>query len=297
MVQVENEVGLLRDSRDRSPVAEAAWTVSGAGGAARPPRSARERAASRAVGALGPAGEPDVGHVGGGRSATTGRPTRCSWPGASRATAARSRPPARRSSRCRCTRTPGSARSPGSREAGDYPERRPGRPGDRRLEGRGAVPRPRRTRHLRRRREAGAARLRPAGQPAVRPRVAVRRRPDVLGARAPPGAGVLGLRRRPRPPRRPARPRLHAARRAGGRRHGRSGRGTDRRRPARRGRDRVRVPPRRLRRRRPQRARPARPDAARRRCRRTATPAAAARARPTAVRTARPRPTSGRSGS
>ena len=163
----------------------------------------------------------------------------------------------------------------GSAARRGLPERWPRRPGDRRLEGRGAVPRPRRTRHLRRRREAGAPRLRPAGQPGVRPRVAVRRRPDVLGARAPPGARLLGVRRRPRPPGRPARPRcallgemedVITAAQAEGRIAGvlLDDGETEQRFSARR-----------LRRRRPERPRPARPDAARRRCRRTAAPAAA----------------------
>ena len=59
-----------------------------------------------------------------------------------------------------------------------------------------------------------------------------RHRPDVLGARSPPSARLLGVRRRRRPPRQPARPRLRPARRDGGRRHGGPGRGADRRRPA-----------------------------------------------------------------
>ena len=106
---------------------------------------------------------------------------------------------------------------PGQPHGGGVPERRAPSAGAGRVEGGRAVAGPARPGHLRRRREGGDGRLRPAGQPAVHPRDAVPHGQPVLGARAPPGARLLGLRHRGRPPRQPAGPRLRPARPAGGR--------------------------------------------------------------------------------
>ena len=241
MVQVENEVGLLRDSRDRSPEAEAAWRSAGAAGRCST-ISWHTRASSDPSWPRSGPGRATGSRARGRRSsATTGRRTRSSWPGGSRATAAPSRPPARRSRPLPMYANAWLGPQPGQPHAGDYPS---GGPVGRVIDvWKAAAPsldlvapdiyvddaKP------------VLARLRPAGQPGVRSRVAVRHRPDVLGARAPPGAGLLGVRRRPRPPGRPARPRVRPARRDGGRHHGRPGRGTDRRRPPRRRRDRAAV--------------------------------------------------------
>ena len=137
MVQVENESGLVRDSRDRqrgrgslgSPVPQALSTTSsstGAGSGPNWPRSGRGRAAAR----------PAPGRR---SSATTGKPKRSSWPGASHP-----------------TRSPGGRRQ-GAEAAADVrqrmarpagwaaarrrlPQWRPRPAGARRVEGSGTVP-------------------------------------------------------------------------------------------------------------------------------------------------------------
>ena len=121
MVQVENEVGLLRDSRDRSPVAEAAWKSAGA---ARRSSTIWQRTRASCVPSCRRSGPGrGTGRRARGRrsSATTGRPTRCSWPGGSPATGrARGRGQGGQG-RCRCTPTPGSGRSRVSRTPGTIP--------------------------------------------------------------------------------------------------------------------------------------------------------------------------------
>ena len=82
MVQVENEVGLLADSRDRSPLAEAEWQRD-------VPEALRRHLTSDracgvrgivAVGGTGPTGERQLA---GAVRYRAGKPTRCSWPGRS----------------------------------------------------------------------------------------------------------------------------------------------------------------------------------------------------------------------
>ena len=240
MVQVENEVGLLRDSRDRSPAAEAAWQ--------RPvPQALIDHLVEHAGASSGPSWRRSgpgraTGRRARGRrsSATTGRPTRSSWPGAFASycgalAAAGKAVEAAADVRERLAR-PAAGAAAGRR----LPERRPRRPGastsgrPRRRPSTSSHPTSTSTTPSRCSRDYD----RP-DNPVFVPesRFAVGRMFWALGHHR--ALGLLGVRRRPRPPRRPARPRVRAARRDGGRRHGRPGRGTDRRRPARRRRDRA----------------------------------------------------------
>ncbi|MTH69341.1 hypothetical protein GJ743_13275 [Agromyces bracchium] len=108
MVQVENESGLLADSRDRGPLAELAW------GAA-VPAALLDRLGSGGSSAMHDlcwSAAPSDRVRGRRCSAGTRAPTRCSWPGRSPRTSSTSPGGVGRSSGYRCTPMRGSGPSP-----------------------------------------------------------------------------------------------------------------------------------------------------------------------------------------